>query len=66
MIPEPADQVVPDLQHRGFTADAPNTVHVGDIAYLPCSGGQQLPDRGHEHDDQAHRANPSRPSAPGA
>ena len=41
-IPEPADQVVPDLLHRDFTADAPNTVYVGDINYLPCGDGQNL------------------------
>ena len=41
-IPEPADQVVPDLLERDFTADAPNTKYVGDITYLPCGGGQFL------------------------
>jgi transposase InsO family protein len=41
-IPEPADQVVPDLLQRDFTADATNTVYVGDITYLPCGGGQHL------------------------
>ena len=35
-IPEPADQVVPDLLERDFTAQAPNTKYVGDITYLPC------------------------------
>jgi transposase InsO family protein len=41
-IPEPADQLVPDLLERNFTADAPNTVYVGDITYLPCGDGQNL------------------------
>jgi transposase InsO family protein len=41
-IPDPADQVVPDLLERDFTADAPNSVYVGDITYLPCSDGQTL------------------------
>jgi transposase InsO family protein len=30
-IPEPADQVVPDLLQRDFTAKAPNQRYVGDI-----------------------------------
>jgi transposase InsO family protein len=41
-IPEPADQLVPDLLARDFTAEAPNTTYVGDITYLPCGGGQNL------------------------
>ncbi len=41
-IPEPADQVVPDLLQRNFTAEAPNTAYVGDITYLPCGNGQHL------------------------
>jgi transposase InsO family protein len=41
-VPEPADQLVPDLVKRKFTAQAPNTVYVGDITYLPCGGGQNL------------------------
>jgi transposase InsO family protein len=41
-ITEPADQVVPDLLERNFTAQAPNSVYVGDITYLPCSDGQNL------------------------
>jgi transposase InsO family protein len=41
-IPEPADHLVPDLLSRDFTADAPNTVYVGDITYLPCGNGQNL------------------------
>ncbi len=36
-VPEPADQVVPDLLERNFTADAPNQRYVGDITYLPLS-----------------------------
>ena len=35
-IGEPADPVVPDLLERDFTAEAPNSVYVGDITYLPC------------------------------
>lgn len=34
-VPEPADQVVPDLLERDFTASAPNQRYVGDITYLP-------------------------------
>ena len=30
-VPEPADQVVPDLLGRDFTAEAPNQRYVGDI-----------------------------------
>lgn len=30
-VPEPADQKVPDLLERDFTADAPNRIYVGDI-----------------------------------
>jgi len=44
-IPEPADQVVPDLLARDFTAKAPNQRYVGDITYLPISaaaGGGNL------------------------
>lgn len=44
-IPEPADQVVPDLLERDFTAQAPNQRYVGDITYLPLSeigGGGNL------------------------
>ena len=43
--PEPADQKVPDLLGRDFTADAPNRKYVGDITYLPISaagGGGNL------------------------
>jgi transposase InsO family protein len=41
-IPEPADQIVPDLLQRNFTAEEPNTVYVGDITYLPCGDDQHL------------------------
>lgn len=44
-IPEPADQVVPDLLKRDFTAEAPNRRYVDDITYLPLSaaaGGGNL------------------------
>ena len=37
-IPEPADQKVPDLLGRDFTAPAPNCRYVGDITYLPLAG----------------------------
>jgi transposase InsO family protein len=46
-IPEPADQLVPDLLERNFTADEPNRVYVGDITYLPCgSGPEPVPGHG--------------------
>jgi transposase InsO family protein len=38
-IPEPDDEVVPDLLMRDFTAEAPNRKYVGDITYLPYDGG---------------------------
>lgn len=44
-VPEPADQVVPDLLGRDFTAELPNQRYVGDITYLPlseASGGGNL------------------------
>ncbi len=41
-VPEPADQQVPDLLERNFTADQPNRVYVGDITYLPCADGTNL------------------------
>jgi transposase InsO family protein len=41
-IPEPADQKVPDLIKRDFTAEAPNQRYVGDITYLPIAGGSNL------------------------
>src|SRR5665648_40191 len=40
--PEPANQAVPDLVARDFTADAPNTKYVGDITYLPCGAWKFL------------------------
>lgn len=41
-IPEPADQKVPDLLKRDFTASAPNQRYVGDITYLPLAEGANL------------------------
>ena len=41
-IPEPADQAVPDLLDRDFTAPAPNQRYVGDITYLPIADGTNL------------------------
>lgn len=41
-IPEPADQKVPDLLRRDFTAPAPNCRYVGDITYLPLTDGTNL------------------------
>lgn len=41
-IPEPADQKVPDLLRRQFTATAPNQRYVGDITYLPLADGRNL------------------------
>lgn len=41
-IPEPADQKVPDLVKRDFTASAPNRRYVGDITYLPLANGKNL------------------------
>ena len=41
-VPEPADQKVPDLLKRDFTADAPNQRYVGDITYLPIADGSNL------------------------
>jgi transposase InsO family protein len=41
-IPEPADQKVPDLLKRDFTAPAPNLRYVGDITYLPLTDGRNL------------------------
>ena len=41
-VPEPADQKVPDLIKRDFTAEAPNRKYVGDITYLPVADGSNL------------------------
>ena len=41
-VPEPADQTVPDLLGRDFTAAAPNQRYVGDITYLPIADGSNL------------------------
>ena len=41
-IPEPADQKVPDLLGRDFTAPAPNQRYVGEIIYLPLTDGSNL------------------------
>ena len=41
-VPEPADQKVPDLLARDFTAPAPNQRYVGDITYLPIADGTNL------------------------
>ena len=40
-IPEPADQKVPDLLERDFTADAPNRIYVGDIP--PSTSCREVP-----------------------
>jgi len=41
-IPEPSNQVVPDLFKRDFTAPAPNLKYMGDITYLPVGDGEFL------------------------
>ena len=41
-VPEPSDQVVPDLVRRDFTAPAQNERYVGDITYLPLADGTNL------------------------
>jgi len=41
-VPEPADQKVPDLLKRDFTAEAPGLRYVGDITYLPLADGTNL------------------------
>jgi len=41
-VPEPADQRVPDLINRDFTAAAPNQRYVGDITYLPIGDGSNV------------------------
>lgn len=40
--PNPANQKVPDLLNRDFTAAAPNEKYVGDITYLPLATGSNL------------------------
>ncbi|VBA62510.1 hypothetical protein LAUMK41_05901 [Mycobacterium attenuatum] len=40
--PDPANQKVPDLLNRDFTAAAPNETYVGDITYLPLATGGNL------------------------
>jgi len=41
-VPDPAEQTVPDLLGRDFTAPAPNQRYVGDITYLPIADGTNL------------------------
>jgi transposase InsO family protein len=41
-VPDPANQRVPDLLGRDFTAAAPNATYVGDITYLPLATGGNL------------------------
>jgi transposase InsO family protein len=41
-IPDQAEQKVPDLLRRDFTAQAPNQRYVGDITYLPLTDGTNL------------------------
>lgn len=41
-VADPANQKVPDLLSRDFTAAAPNTKYVGDITYLPLDTGGNL------------------------
>ncbi len=41
-VPDPAEQTVPDLLGRDFTAEAPNQRYVGDITYLPIADGTNL------------------------
>ena len=38
-VPDPAEQRVPDLLGRDFTAEEPNQRYVGDITYLPIADG---------------------------
>ncbi|CAN3127145.1 IS3 family transposase [Mycobacterium sp. smrl_JER01] len=40
--PDPANQKVPDLLGRDFTAATPNEKYVGDITYLPLATGSNL------------------------
>ena len=41
-VADPADQKVPDLLKRDFTATQINTRYVGDITYLPLASGGNL------------------------
>src|SRR4029453_4240594 len=41
-VPDPAEQRVPDLLGRDFTAEAPNQRYVSDITYLPIADGTNL------------------------
>lgn len=41
-VPDPANQKVPDLLKRDFTAAQVNTRYVGDITYLPLATGGNL------------------------
>ena len=41
-VADPADQKVPDLLNRDFTAPAVNVAYVGDITYLPLATGSNL------------------------
>jgi len=41
-VADPANQNVPDLLRRDFTATAPNAKYVGDITYLPLATGSSL------------------------
>lgn len=41
-VPDPADQKVPDLFDRDFTAVTTNSKYVGDITYLPLATGGNL------------------------
>ncbi len=41
-VPDPANQKVPDLLKRDFTAAAANVKYVGDITYLPLATGANL------------------------
>jgi len=41
-VADPANQKVPDLLDRDFTAVSPNTTYVGDITYLPLATGANL------------------------
>src|SRR3954449_903953 len=41
-VPDPAEQTVPDVLGRDFTAEEPNQPYVGDITYLPIADGTNL------------------------